>query len=835
MHKIAALSSCPPHLRRKEGSRSSGKVGPFLSSLALALCLPTVIAKGADLQTEYRFAIQAQALDTALLAFSDQSKVQVLMSAKPQSQASSPGVAGSLSARAALAAILDDTGFAFKEIDHETVAIIAPSGDPMVSTRSGVGAAGADHLEQAAPTNAETTEQKSSESLVEVVVQGYRFLSADTSGTTNLPIPIEKVPQSISLVSGDFIKAAALQTYGDVAEYTPGVLNVGNQNGYTTLIDIRGFPAGRAVDGLSILGTSNTDLDATVIDRLEVVKGPSSVVYGISNAGGLVNTVTKSATPDTRDYLYVQAYQWDGFRVEGQAAGALDSDGHVRVIGALSRDQGDSFQNNLSHSTNSFYGGIDATLPHSFTASLHAGYSLFLRTGFDGIPVYQATGDSANLPRSFCVCVKDMDLRSATAYGSAALAWHPTSMLDLSLKAYFENRNTTGSINPYSYNLQPNGTVNISVQQATSGTAVNTAEGVNAIYHLDDLGAKGSFLSVGFHREDFWSNGSGVSYQAGTATTNIFEGQAAFDQFIESIRPLMISNPFVGPRLITATTGGVQALLQLSNPLALLLGASYSKPYASSITEGVYSAFKFAGKASYRAGLTYTIAPPLTAYLSYSQSFQPQIFYEPNFVPVPPLVGEQYEAGLKYTNHRVLLTAAVYQLTQANSAQYFESIKNADFYLPLGQVKNKGFELGAVGQITDNWKVNAGYAYLDPKISEDTTASLVGQTQLWLPWNTGSAFLVYTFNQGLAQGLSFGVGGRFVGSVHTSYDRSTRDIPGYSVADVNIGYARDKWLVNLNVRNVLGEHYLINEWQTLYYGNSLGAPANFSLSARYEF
>jgi outer membrane receptor protein involved in Fe transport len=160
---------------------------------------------------------------------------------------------------------------------------------------------------------------------------------------------------------------------------------------------------------------------------------------------------------------------------------------------------------------------------------------------------------------------------------------------------------------------------------------------------------------------------------------------------------------------------------------------------------------------------------------------------------------------------------------------------SADFYLPVGQVKNKGVELGAVGQITDNWKVNAGYAYLDPKISEDSTASLVGQTQLWLPWNTGSAFLVYTFNQGPAQGLSFGVGGRFVGSVHTSYDRSTRDIPGYSVADVNIGYARDKWLVNLNVRNVLGEHYFINEWQTLYYGNSLGAPANFSLSGRYEF
>ena len=836
MHKIAALSSCA---RRRETGRSSRRVHALLPSLALALCLSAVVAKGADLQAEYRFAIKAQALDTALLAFADQSKVQVLMS-PTQPQARSAGVSGSLSARAALAAILDDTGFAFKEIDHETVAIIGASGnsEPPVPKGSGVGAtvAASGHVEQSAPTSGETTEQSSSETLQEVVVQGYRFLSADTSGTTNLPLPIEKVPQAISLVSGDFLKAANLKTFGDIADYTPGLLNVGNQNGYTTIVDIRGFLSGRAVDGLSLLGPPTVDLDPTVIDRLEIVKGPSSVVYGISNAGGLINTVTKSATPETPNYLFVQASQWYNYRLEGQATGALDADGNVRVIGALSRDAGDYFQNNLSHSTNSFYGGIDATLPDSLTASLHVGHTLFLRTGFDGIPVFP-NGDSAGLPVSFCVCVKDMDLRSSVWYASGNLTWHPTSMLELNVKAFFENTNQDGEINPYSYNLQSNGIVNISVQQTISGTAVNTAEGVNAIYHLDDLlpAIKGSFLSIAGHREDWWSNGNGVSYQAGTATTNIFAGQAAFDQFIETVRPQMIANPFVGPRLITATTGDFQALLQLFDPLALLLGASYSKPYASSITEGVYSAFQFAGHASYRAGLTYQIAPPLTGYLSYSQSFQPQTFYEPNFVPVPPLIGTEYEAGLKYTNHRLLVTAAVYQLTQANSAQYFESIKNADFYLPVGQVKNKGVEFEAVGQITDNWKIDAGYAYLNPRISEDSDAAIVGQTQLWLPNTTASAFLVYTFGEGVVRGLSLGGGFRLVTSVRTSYDSSTRNIPGYSVIDANAGYSRDKWLITFNARNIFDKHYFINEWQTLYYGNTIGPLANLSLSVRREF
>src|SRR5580658_1576364 len=95
------------------------------------------------------------------------------------------------------------------------------------------------------------------EQLQEVVVVGrYEFLSADTSGATNLPLPIEKVPQSISLVSEDFIKAADLKTLGQIAEYTPGALNEGNPGNNGTVVWLRGFPAGLALDGIN-LGGSN--------------------------------------------------------------------------------------------------------------------------------------------------------------------------------------------------------------------------------------------------------------------------------------------------------------------------------------------------------------------------------------------------------------------------------------------------------------------------------------------------------------------------------------------------------------------------------------------------
>src|SRR5262245_50879983 len=76
-----------------------------------------------------------------------------------------------------------------------------------------------------------------SDELKEVVVTGrYEFLSVDTSGTTNLPIPIEKVPQSIALVSDDFIKAANLKTLGDIAQYTPGAVDSGPRGGFATIV-----------------------------------------------------------------------------------------------------------------------------------------------------------------------------------------------------------------------------------------------------------------------------------------------------------------------------------------------------------------------------------------------------------------------------------------------------------------------------------------------------------------------------------------------------------------------------------------------------------------------
>ena len=217
---------------------------------------------------------------------------------------------------------------------------------------------------------------------------------------------------------------------------------------------------------------------------------------------------------------------------------------------------------------------------------------------------------------------------------------------------------------------------------------------------------------------------------------------------------------------------------------------------------------------------------------------------------LPPLSGKQYEAGIKYRpSGSLLLTGAVYRIVESDLAQYAESINGVDFYAPIGQVTNKGFEIKALGQFTKDWQINAGYAYLNPTITGaistpgSSLAATVGQTQLYLPSKRSAC--IRPISCGCLRGLSLGGGVRHVASELTSYESAlanseafltpTKNIPAYTLVDLNFGYDVGPWTLRLIASNIFNEKYFINNYQTLFYGNAPGAPANFSLSLRRTF
>jgi TonB-dependent siderophore receptor len=781
--------------------------------------------------------ISARALELALNLFAKERNIQLVYRSELVSDRQSYGAVGELTVEEGLTEILDGTGLSYRYIDSRRIAIVPMTADDRKTE------------------DLAATYKDANGNIAEVVVTAYKFLSVDTSGTTNLPLPIEEVPQSISVVSGDFIRAANLKTLGEISEYTPGAINSGNPANNGSVIKLRGFSSGRAVDGLNIqAGSTSFEPDYAIFDRLEVVKGPTSVVYGISSPGGLVNFVTKSGTPETIDYLQAQVGSWNNYRLEGQFAGSLDSEGRVRAIGIGVRDQGDSFQDINKHEKTSVYGGIDLDLSDSAKAYLHGGYERFVRNGFDGIPT-RTDGSPAPVPRSFFIGSPDIETTSSIYHAEGKLSWLATDLWELSLKANYENGRNKGST-VYGYGLKDNGDISLSAFRYDlpgMGTRYdNYAIGITSVYKLDAMGLKESFVSLAALYQDSRTGFSGVSPPAPFfVTRNIMQGESIITDALEQLVASAGGAPSESWHRANTVTYSGQAVLKPMEPLSLLLGVAHSLPELTIDGTGGRRPFNFESQTSYRVGITYEFAPRAYPYISFSQSFSPQEITSLNAKgvpsPLPSLEGEQYEVGLKYRSRddQLLVRGAVFQIKQKNQGQYDRTVNGTDYFKPIGEVTHKGLELETVGHLTSQWQVNAGYAYLDAKVSEDSQAALVGQRRLYLPKQVWSLYTTYTLPDRLVRGLTFGGGIRHVSSQQTSYRseaannaaglRETLDLPDYSLVDVTASYEVNKWLLQLNARNVFDKHYFINNYQTLFYGNAVGDPANVALTIRVEF
>lgn len=793
-------------------------VAAFLA--ALVLCMGTAAA--ADDSSKH-FEINAKPLADALMEFGVQSGLTVVAPTTLTAGKKAAAVRGDLAPTDALGRLLKGSGLTFSRAADGTIAIQAVASNGPVQASAG---------ESGLDTNL-----TDSASLTEVVVTGkYRFLDADTSGTTGLPVPIEKVPQSISLVSQDFLKAANLSNIAEIAEYTPGAINAGNQLGAGTIIKLRGFNAGVAIDGINVQGNLNVEPSDAIFDRLEIVKGPSSVVYGISSPGGLVNYVTKNASPTAKSYVYVDGGSFGEFHAEGQFATRLNSDGTINALLLAVQDQGNSYIDIINHNRTTLYSALNFDFDR-LHVYLHDSIDVNRRTAFDGIPT-EPDGSPAPVPRSFFIGDSNMNLIDHTYNVEAGVSWKPIDPLDLSLKGNYQHDNTEG-YTPYPSGLATDGSYNLDIEDTPYDKTYNYGIGASATYHLDNLGMSDSFVSIGVLDQVFHSS-SAVLYDTSSAVLNLADSYATVAQAAQNLLNGPLAST-VGQSQIRTLTYSAQAIIKPIEPLSLLVGASSSRPEQWIVNNGVLADYQYNEQTSYRAGVTYNVIDDTNIYFSYSQSFLPQAYNSISAAGVvgvvPPLTGDQYEAGVKYKTigGGLLLTAAAFRINQRNEAEYAQTVDGTDYFSPIGEVRNQGFELAALGQITKNWQINAGYSYLDAKVIADSDATSIGKRELYLPQSTASLFTTYNFTEKGLKGVFIGGGMRYSADVLTSYDGSTKPIHGYALFDLTGGYDIQKWRFQLNLRNITDKSYFINNYQTLYYGNTPGEPRSIFASLRREF
>lgn len=288
-------------------SRARRRTAALVSAITVALLHfnTSVLARAEDLQVSHDFKIPAQSLDTALLQFSDQAKVQVLMWSDTHTNLPSPGVMGALSAAKALTTILDTTGFVYQQVDSETVAIVktsapqkgltdysAPEAPSKLRLAQSEGAIGPVAASEAAPEAALAEEDLST-----VTITGSHIIREGYS-----------TPTPVTAIDATELNDAAHPNIGDTLNQLPvfqGSLTNRNQTisdteSAQTEMNLRNLGASRTLvlfDGRR-LPSSNTEavpnvdlIPDALIQRVDVVTGGASAVYGSDAVSGVVNYI----------------------------------------------------------------------------------------------------------------------------------------------------------------------------------------------------------------------------------------------------------------------------------------------------------------------------------------------------------------------------------------------------------------------------------------------------------------------------------------------------------------------------------------------------------------
>ncbi|MFG1391584.1 TonB-dependent siderophore receptor [Xanthobacter agilis] len=858
--------------RGRRPSRVSGNV----IRLGLGLLAGTALASGQWVsvavaqQSAVSFSIPPSSLGAALSAFGDRANLQVLYAADLARGVRSPGVSGNLTPEQALSRLLAGTGLSYRFTNANTVTIARAS----AGGATGVSADGTIQLDT---LNVETNDLTGP------------FVAVDTSTGMKMDVPLREVPQSVSVVTRQQMQDRGVQTLSDAIDYSAGVSAspYGEDARFEQFV-IRGFDEnllGVYRDGMRLptAGFAGFRQEPYGLQRVDILRGPTSTLYGLNNPGGLVNLVSKLPVVGAQFGEIWGSYgSFDtaqlGFDING--AGIDGTNITYRLTGLVreGNTQVDYVDNNRVY--------LAPTL--TWTPNTDTTFTVFANYQRD------RTGDTYQLLPA-----------EGTLYPSVYGSIPPSRFLGVpgqshynadqySAGYFFEHRADNGwtlrqnlryaSVDVDYLTVYPTsaygGDTSIllrTAQQNDQTLGVFTID--NQAQYDSDLGFAENKLVFGLDysntQQDGTQNG-GPLQSLITGTLPVSPINPYFPIYSLTIDPLI--NTLNTTQDLSQTGIYAQDMLKIHDKWVLTFGGRYDWVSTESTTQSpvlaqlapllkyyygvnVPSYFKsnsddsaFSG----RVGLSYLFDNGLTPYVSYASSFnvvpgftQSSVTVDTAYGPLPisydmqplkPETGEQYELGMKYqpNNGKSYIQSSIYQITKQNAVSFDTTDPMQMAYYQTGEIQVRGFELEAAMDFENGFKVLAAYTYLHAEVTEDMPpagqASIVGNVPERVPEHLASAWLDYTFQEGALKGFGLGGGARYVGA--TWGDRAnTIYVPSYTLYDAALRYTKDNWLFSLTAKNLLDNYYVgtCSSIGNTYIGCSYGQTRTVTAQVTYRW
>lgn len=671
-------------------------------------------------------------------------------------------------------------------------------------------------------------------------------IAAKRSATaTKTDTPIEKTPQSISVVTREEMDTRQPQTVKEALDYTPGVFSTRGSSSTYDVVSIRGFTTSSTVntnqylDGMKLQGDnySEASMDPYFLERVELLRGPVSVLYGKSHPGGVVSMVSKRPTTEPLHEIQFKMGTNNLWQTGFDFSDALDDNGEFSYrltgLGRSENAQQEMVKSNRYAIAPSFSwrpdDKTDFTFLSNFQSDPNAGYYGWLPRQGTVVPYVDANGNSHKLPTDFNEGERDnkMSRRQQMVGYSFAHEFNDTWTVRQNLR-YTRVHTLYDSVYGNGY---------VSPGQI-SRAYVRSDEDLNNF--SVDTQAQAKFATGAVDHTLL----TGVDYM---------RMRNDIDAMYGSADPLSMSNPQYGNANVVTNfpyavinrqqqTGLYMQDQAEWNRFVLTLGGRYDFAKTSTFTRSSGTLAEVSdNQFTWRGGLNYLFDNGISPYVSYSESFEPVSGSTKQGKPFDPSKGKQYEAGVKYVpkDMPVTVTAAVYHLTKDKNLTV-DPNDNA-FSVQGGEIRSRGLELEAKAAVSANINLTASYTYTDAEYTHDTLYQ--GKRPAEVPRNMASLWADYTFHETALSGFTFGAGARYVGATSSFYAsgpqvNETFNVPSYTVADAMVKYDLARFglpgsSVAVNVNNLFNREYVSSCYRD--YACYWGAERQVVATATFRF
>ena len=781
---------------------------PLALALALALGCPAIHAQTAQalLNAPLPLQIAAQPLGQALNDWARQTRIELIVPPALVVGKTAPAVSGQLTPQQALDRLLAGSGLA-----------AAADGAAMVVRDTAAGS-------RSALPPVLVTAQAERETATGPV-RGYAARRSATGTKTDTPI-IE-TPQSITVIAADQIEVLGAQSITDAVAYSVGALRAPYMERTGDVVVLRGFSVNASYRDGTRYQTNRFDgqQEPYGLERIEVLKGASSILYGAAEPGGVLNTVSKRPTTDPLRELNVSLGSFNRKQVSGDFGGALSEDGAWSYrLTALKRDSDTSIDHvpdNRTYIAPALKWQPNASTSLTLLSEYQRDHTAY---GGDGLPLAGTALPNPNgqIPRHRFVGEPGYDRYDIERYSIGYLLEH----------AFSDRLKLRHSLR--SYRLRQDwSSVYVSLDLADD-------QRTSLERGAEDRSEKNTVLGSDTSLQFDWQAG-GIAHKS-LAGIDYAVRKLASGRYDRTAGPLDLYAPVYGGGLgapVRSSSGWrsetkqlglyLQDQMKIADQWVLLLGGRYDavrqdqcdyfEPTKCGIDNEKSHAF------TGRAGVVYLAGNGLAPFASVSQSFEPANGQDKKGARFEPTRGEQFEVGVRWqpAGDALMLSAAVYQLTQTNVL--VDDPANNGYQIQQGEARSRGVELEAKGRVTRNLQVIAAYTYTDARTTKASALypEQAGKRSSGVPYNQLSIWGDYGFGLFDLPGLRVGAGVRYVGET-TSQWHDVR-AQAYTVFDAMVSYATGPWKVALNMTNLTDKGYVASCPYRCFYGEPRKAIA----------